>query len=134
MISRTLEVVLIEDNSADVFLISKALQEAGMKFNLRTLTDGEAALDFVEKLDQSAVPDIFVMDWNLPRIHGKDVLRAIGNAAFLSHTPRVVLTSSESPVDRKEVEQLGGLFVSKPRTLDEFMAIGRKIKNIVEPQ
>jgi len=131
MNAHTLEVVLIEDNSADVFLIRRALKEAGLSFNLRTFRDGEEALRFVEKLEETAAPDLFLMDWNLPRIHGRQILEALGHCAGLGKTPRIVLTSSESPVDRMAVEQLGGVFVSKPRTLDEFMQIGLKIKIIL---
>jgi len=125
---RALDVVLIEDNSADVFLIGQALREAGLVFNLRTFKNGEEALTFVEG---GVIPDLFLMDWNLPRVHGKEILAAIGHSEHLLRTPRIVLTSSESPADRQEVEQLGGVFVSKPRTLDEFMQIGRRIKSIL---
>jgi CheY-like chemotaxis protein len=104
---RTLQVVLIEDNSSDVFLIGKALREAGLKFSLRTFTNGEEALEFVETLEESGVPDIILMDWNLPRVHGKDILQAMDHVRCLGKTPRVVLTSSQSPGDRKEVEQMG---------------------------
>jgi CheY-like chemotaxis protein len=128
---RTLQVVLIEDNSSDVVLIGKALREAGLKFSLRTFTNGEEALEFVETLEESGVPDIILMDWNLPRVHGKDILQAMDHVRCLGKTPRVVLTSSQSPGDRKEVEQMGGVFLSKPRTLDEFLKIGPKIKALL---
>jgi chemotaxis family two-component system response regulator Rcp1 len=131
MVPHTLDIVLIEDNSADVFLIRRALQEAGLDFSLRTFKDGEEALKFVERVDESVAPDIFLMDWNLPRVHGKDVLRAIGMCGRLKQTPRMVLTSSDSPVDRIDVEGLGGVFVSKPRSLEEFMQIGRRVKLIL---
>jgi CheY-like chemotaxis protein len=71
------------------------------------------------------------MDWNLPRVHGKDILQAMDHVRCLGKTPRVVLTSSQSPGDRKEVEQMGGVFLSKPRTLDEFLKIGPKIKALL---
>jgi len=133
--AHTLDIVLIEDNSGDIFLIRRALQEAGLSFSLRTFKDGEEALRFVENAEEtSSPPDIFLMDWNLPRVHGKDVLRAIGHSGSLNKTPRVVLTSSDSPVDRSDVEDLGGVFVSKPRSLEEFMQIGRRVKSILEVQ
>jgi chemotaxis family two-component system response regulator Rcp1 len=114
-----------------VFLIRRALLEAGLDFSLRCFKDGEEALKFVEKVQESAAPDIFLMDWNLPRVHGKDVLRAIGLCGWLNKTPRMVLTSSDSPVDRTDVEGLGGVFVSKPRSLEEFMQIGRRVRVIL---
>ncbi len=89
-------------------------------------------LTSVERLDEKSVPDIFLMDWSLPRVHGKGVLEAIGHSSSLQRTPRVVLTSSESPIDRTDVEGLGGVFVSKPRSLDEFMQIGRRVKSILD--
>ena len=127
----TLEVILIEDNSADVYLIRRSLHEAGLIFNLRILRDGEEALRFIEKLDHGAAPDLFLLDWNLPRVHGQQILEAMGHSSVLGNTPRIVLTSSESPTDRVAVERLGAVFVSKPRTLDEFMQIGFKIRIIL---
>ena len=127
-----LKVVLVEDNSADVFLINRALHEAGLQFTLQTFDNGEEAMKFLERRDESAVPDVFVMDWNLPRVHGKEILRAISCSDPFRDAPRVVLTSSDSPVDRGEVERLGGIFFNKPRTLEEFMAIGRKIQAILQ--
>ena len=132
MVPHTLDIVLIEDNSADVFLIKRALQEAGLEFTLRTFKDGEEALRFVETAGHGAIPDILLMDWNLPRVHGKDLLRAIGHSGSLKNTPRVVLTSSDSPTDRSDVEGLGGVFVSKPRSLDAFMQIGYRVKSMLE--
>jgi chemotaxis family two-component system response regulator Rcp1 len=126
-----LNVVLIEDNSADVFLITRALQQAGLHFHLRTFKNGEDAITFVRRLDQDAAPDLFLVDWNLPRVHGKEILQAMGRSAYLTHTPRIVLTSSESLDDKTEVERLGGVFFSKPRSLDEFMQIGSRIKSML---
>ena len=134
MTPHTLDIVLIEDNSADVFLIKRALQEAGLNFILRTFEDGEEALKFVEQIKDEATPDIFLMDWNLPRVHGKILLQAIGHSLSLKNTPRIVLTSSASPVDQADVEGLGGVFVSKPRSLDEFMQIGQRVKSLLEVQ
>jgi len=126
---QALDVVLIEDNSADVFLIGQALKEAGLIFNLHTFKNGEEAMTFVQS--EAASPDIFLMDWNLPRIHGKEVLAAITHCDRFLKTPRIVLTSSESPADREQAEQLGAVFVSKPRTLDEFMQVGQRVKSIL---
>ena len=131
MAPRALDIVLIEDNSGDVFLIRRALEEAGLDFSLRTLKDGEEALKFVAGLKGAAPPDIFLLDWNLPRIDGKEVLQAIGDCSSLNQTPRVVLTSSDSAADRSHVEGLGGVFVTKPRSLDEFMQIGLRVKSIL---
>ena len=130
---RSLDVVLIEDNSADVFLIRRALEQAGLRFSLRVFGNGEEALRFVSGLEKGGeAPDIFLMDWNLPRVHGKEILQAISDGGVLNGTPRVVLTSSESPWDRKQVEELGGVFVSKPRSLSEFMQVGSRIKTILK--
>ncbi len=127
-----LNVVLVEDNSADVFLIDRALHEAGLQYRLRTFDNGEEAMKFLEQPEEAEVPDVFLMDWNLPRVHGKEILRAISGSGLFRNSPRVVFTSSDSPVDRSEVERLGGIFVNKPRTLDEFMGIGRKIQAILQ--
>ena len=131
MTPHPLDVVLIEDNSADVYLINRALKQAGLDFHLRTFKNGEDAITFIRRLDQKGAPDLFVVDWNLPRVHGMEILQAMGLSASLTHTPRIVLTSSESQDDKSEVERLGGVFFSKPRSLDEFMKIGCRIKSML---
>ena len=88
-------------------------------------------MNFLATADQEVPPDVLLLDWNLPRVHGKEVLRAVGTAERLEKTLRIVLTSSDSPRDRMEVERLGAVFVSKPRTLDEFMQIGSRVKSIL---
>src|SRR5689334_6619402 len=128
MRARMLDVVLVEDNSADVFLIGRALEEAGLEFTLRTFKDGEAALTFLGQIEETSAPDVFLIDWNLPRVPGKIVLEAIGGADYLGKTPRIVLTSSQSPADKSEAEKLGAVFFSKPRSFHEFIQIGQKIK------
>ena len=131
MNGHTLDVVLVEDNSADVFLIDRALQEAGLDFRLRTFKDGEEALNFLGDMRNASTPDVFLIDWNLPRVPGKAVLQAIGNIGDFGKTTRIVLTSSDSPADQSEVEQLGAVFFSKPRSLDEFIQIGQKIRTLL---
>ena len=131
MSARTLEVVLIEDNSADVYLVGRALQEAGLDVNLRILKNGEEALRFLEDLRETFVPDLFLIDWNLPRVPGKVVLKAIHESQHTGSAPRIVLTSSQSPADKSEAEQMGAIFLSKPRSLDEFIEIGQKVRTLL---
>src|SRR5579862_7250973 len=108
--SRMFHVLLVEDNDADTYLLRKALRRAGLNFHLTVLRDGEAALNFLREPDhygKNGLPDLAVLDLNLPRNGGAEVLAALRHNPELARIPVAVMTSSSSPHDRAEVERLG---------------------------
>jgi CheY-like chemotaxis protein len=122
-----LRIMLVEDSAADVFMIKESLNEAGLQYEAIVLGDGEDALI---KLRDSAKPDLIVIDLNLPKIDGYEVVENVRRTPELADIPVVVLSSSSLPHDRQRAEGLGRTrYISKPITLDEFMAIGREIRD-----
>jgi len=126
-----IQILLIEDNEADVWLIRKAFEEADFPNELTLLRDGADALAFLQDANSHAdrLPDLVLMDLNLPRVDGTSLLHVFREQPKLENIPLVLLSSSQSPNDRAKAQQVRhGLFLMKPSDLDEFLALGRKIK------
>ncbi|MBL8293989.1 MAG: response regulator [Bryobacterales bacterium] len=125
-------ICVAEDNPADVYLLRYALTAAGLVFDLKILEDGAEALRFVQ--DESAVtPDLFILDMNLPKRSGTEVLAAIRRQPALTSVPVAVLTSSASPLDKTRSEELGAShYLQKPLDLDDFLRIGHDIKALLQ--
>jgi chemotaxis family two-component system response regulator Rcp1 len=128
--SRTVRhILLAEDNPADVYLLREALSlEDGENIDLTVVSDGEEAMKYIEQGRKR--PDLIVLDLNLPKSDGGDVLRCIRDRPELHNVPVVILTSSDSPKDKSAIERLGAsCYLTKPSELDAFLALGRKLVN-----
>jgi CheY-like chemotaxis protein len=132
--SRNACIWLIEDNPADVLLVREALNEHGVKADLLTVRDGEQAFEMVEELEGNAVecPDLIILDLNLPRKSGREVLQLIRAGPKCRAIPVLILTSSNALTDRRDAAQLGvTLYIRKPSNLEEFMRIGEIIRGVL---
>jgi len=128
-----LNILLVEDNVGDVFLFREALSSAGLNCELTVISDGAEALEFVNNAARSTgIPDLAVLDLNLPKVEGTEVLEAIRSNSELSHIPVAVMTSSPSPRDRARAVQLGAKrFITKPLDLEEFLHIGIVLRDLL---
>jgi CheY-like chemotaxis protein len=128
-------ILLVEDNDADVYLFRKALENADLKFELTVMQDGADALGFVRGEGQYSarlVPDLVVLDLNLPKGGGIQVLQAIREREAFSEVPVAVVSSSASPQDRDETGKLGvNRYIRKPHDLEEFLKIGQIFKELL---
>lgn len=129
-----LNVVLAEDNPGDVFLIRRALDGQQLSYELLLARDGEDAMTYVaEAAAGDRKIDLLLLDLNLPRRDGSEVLARLRSHANLTKVPVVVLTSSDSPQDRERCLQLGASrYFQKPSNLAGFMEIGRIAKELIE--
>lgn len=126
-----MRILLVEDNPADVYLIEEALRTHGVQYEMKWLRDGEQALALLAQGGLIA-PDLVLLDLNLPRVDGKEVLARIRQTPALASTPVAIMTSSDSPQDRREMAELGAnCYIKKPPTLDEFLDVGSVIKSLV---
>ncbi len=128
-------IVLIEDNPSDVFLLRRALEEHGVVHTLRLVRDGEEAIKYFDRLGagDELMPDLVVLDLNLPRHDGIEVLACCRKVRALASLPILILTSSDSPMERERAEQFGiSDYVRKPIMLDEFMSVGGRIRSLFE--
>jgi chemotaxis family two-component system response regulator Rcp1 len=128
-------ILVIEDNVSDVFLLDRALQKQDLRFELVHLLTGSQALAFIRRQGtyaDSAIPNLILIDLNLSRYSGEDILREIRGAKHLNGIPVCVWSSSQSQRDEAVLHNLGvSLFITKPSGLAQFMVIGRTIKDLL---
>ena len=133
MMPHVAEILLVEDNPGDVALIRRALGTAKLTNTLHVVTDGEAALRFLRREAEYAgvpVPDLMLLDLNIPRIDGREVLRRMRADPATSTIPVVVLTSSKAEQDIVETYDLkANCYITKPVDLDQFFSIVRSVEN-----
>jgi len=129
-------ILLAEDNPADVYLIREALHEHDVDASVRVAADGREVLSLVcPDPAGAAVPrfDLIILDLNLPRHDGIEILEQLRTSATLARVPVVVLTSSDSPRDQKIANQLGATcYLRKPSSLDQFLALGEVLKKLLD--
>jgi chemotaxis family two-component system response regulator Rcp1 len=126
------QVLLAEDNAADVYLIREALREHAVNCDLRVAADGQEVLEvlmgnrpYVEGIK------LIILDLNLPRHDGLEILERLRDTGF-RHVPVVVLTSSDSQRDRALAIQLGAVrFLRKPSELEQFLSLGAVFKELL---
>ncbi|ATW87262.1 CheY-like chemotaxis protein [Halohasta litchfieldiae] len=130
---KTAEILLAEDNPGDVMLTKKALEKGKLANNLHVVTDGVEALEFLRRegeYEDSPRPDIILLDLNMPRKDGQDVLKELKNDDDLCRIPVVVLTSSESEEDiAKSYELNANAYLTKPVDFDGFIEIVNRLEN-----
>lgn len=128
-----IEILLVEDNPADVRLTIEALKEGKIKNNLHVAEDGEEALDFLYKRNQfeNAIrPDVILLDLNLPKVHGREVLKTIKEDDSLKRIPVVVLTTSKAEEDiLKSYDLHANCYVTKPLDLPQFIDVVKTIED-----
>lgn len=128
------EILLAEDNPADVFLIRTALEEHGVDVPLQVVSDGREVLQILHQ--EQALPvsqlRLIILDLNLPRHDGIEILQRLRQSEQLSGIPVVILTSSDSPRDRIVASQLGAArYLRKPSNLDQFLSLGAVFKEVL---
>ena len=133
------QIVLIEDNPADVFLVELALKESGVTYELTKFKSGQEALRTLcppEGTETSAfVPDAILLDLNTPRSDGFQVLIKLKQAPRLAHVPMAVITSSQAPSDKHRTSLQGSRYIQKPAQLEEFLTtVGQAIKEMLEEE
>jgi chemotaxis family two-component system response regulator Rcp1 len=131
--SRPVEILLVEDNPGDVRLTREALKEGKVHNNLSVATDGIEALAYLRKEGKYAEvvrPDLILLDLNLPRKDGREVLQEIKGDARLRNIPIVVLTSSQAEQDILGAYDLhANCYVTKPVDLDQFIRVVQSIED-----
>ncbi len=128
-----IEVLLVEDNPGDAQLTRIALEESKISVNLNVVEDGVEAMAFLRKQEKYAGvphPDIVLLDLNLPRKDGREVLAEIKTDAALKRIPVVVLTTSQAEEDILRAYNLAAnCYITKPVDFDQFVKIVQSIEN-----
>jgi two-component system, chemotaxis family, response regulator Rcp1 len=119
-----LEILLVEDNPIDVIVTREAFSAGRVCNNLHVSEDGEAAMDFLHKRGKHSSapsPDIILLDLNLPKKGGREVLAEIKSDTSLRHIPVIILTTSDDQEDiRRSYELHANCFITKPVGMEKF--------------
>ena len=130
---RPIEVLLVDDNPADVRLTREALKEGRVANRLSVAGDGVEALAFLRNQDpyrSAPRPDLILLDLNLPRMNGREVLAEIKKDTRLRRIPVVVLSTSKAEDDLHHAYDLhANCYVTKPVNLDQFLALVKSISD-----
>lgn len=130
---RPIEILVVEDNPGDVRLMREALKGCKILNELQVVGDGVAALDFLHRrspYDNAVRPDLVLLDLNLPKLDGRQVLAAIKSDPVLKVIPVVVLTTSEAEEDILRAYHLAAnCYVTKPVDLHQFNRIVQAIED-----
>ncbi|GAB3272350.1 response regulator [Kineosporia babensis] len=124
-------VLLVEDDPGDVLMAREALEETGVTSRLNVVGDGSEALDFLYRrppYQDAQLPDLILLDLNLPKMHGREVLQVVKEDAGLRQIPVVVLTTSEAEEDvLRSYDLHANAYVTKPVDFERFISVVRQI-------
>ncbi len=128
---KPIDVLLVEDDPGDVLMTREAFEHNKVRNRLSVVADGVSALEFLRKEGQYAdapTPDLILLDLNLPRMDGREVLEALKSDAAMRSIPVVVLTTSEAEEDVVRSYSLhANAYVTKPVDFDRFIDVVRQI-------
>jgi two-component system, chemotaxis family, response regulator Rcp1 len=128
-----IKVLLVEDNPGDVRLIQETFKENRILTELNVMSDGEEAINYLKKIGKyknESNPDLILLDLNLPKLDGREILAEIKDEDNLRRIPVIVLTSSSAESDvYKSYDLNANCFISKPVDLDSFINVLKSIEN-----
>jgi CheY-like chemotaxis protein len=134
MMDRVLRIMVAEDNPADVVLIREALNEHCLSYSIQVFEDGAEAASFLKRIQletDAGCPDLALLDLNLPKVEGHELLRMIRTHSVCSSIPVIIVTSSNSAGDRDAAARSGAsYYFRKPSSLGEFMALGNIVREL----
>ena len=128
-----IHILLVEDNEGDILLATEALRAGKIANEISVVKDGQDAIDFLQRTngyESAIIPDLILLDINLPKIDGKEVLSVIKQDEKLRVIPVVVLTTSSAQEDILDAYyNHANCYITKPVDLDKFLDIVHKIEN-----
>jgi DNA-binding response OmpR family regulator len=126
--------LLAEDNLPDALLVREAIRRENLPLDLHVVSDGQQVIDFVglaETNPEAPCPQFLLLDLNLPKIEGFEVLRRLRANAKFKKLPVLIISSSDSPADRRLAAELGADYFRKPANYEEYMKLGAILKRLI---
>lgn len=128
-----IHILLVEDNDGDILLITEAFEESNFDLKLTILKDGQESIDFLnkkEKYKDSMAPDLVILDVNLPKLNGHQVLAYIKNNEKLKHIPVIMFTTSSSENDIRLANQNNAnCYITKPVEVEDYLKVIRSMES-----
>ena len=129
------EILLAEDNSADVALVRRALKEHGIQCVLHVIQDGAQAIQWIGNLDadpKASQLDLVLLDMHLPKRHGEDILKRLRSTERYAQTPVIMMTSaSTSRIEEIATKHAAVVYFVKPSSLEKFMQLGAIVQLVL---
>lgn len=126
-------ILLVEDNKGDVLLTQEAFEESGNNCQLYVVNDGQEAINFLEQIPPYThieLPDLVLLDINLPKLNGHEVLKYIKSNPSLKHIPVIMLTTSSSEKDISDCySNHANCYITKPNDVEVFFRIIENVNN-----
>ncbi len=130
---KIIEILLVEDSPGDIRLTKEALKEYKIINKLNVVNDGQEAMDYLHKKDKyrdAMTPDIILLDLNLPKKDGREVLAEIKNSEALKRIPIVILSTSDNEDDILDAyKNYANCYITKPIDLDQFVKVVKTLHN-----
>jgi two-component system, chemotaxis family, response regulator Rcp1 len=126
---------LAEDNLPDALLVREAIRMESLPVELHIAPDGEQAIAFITRAENEPTapyPDVVLLDLNLPKKDGFEVLRQLRASEFSKGIPVLIITSSDSPSDRTQAAELGATYFRKPPSYEEYLKLGSVLKQLLQ--
>ena len=128
MSDESIHIVVLEDNEPDLIMVKKALREAGVDCRITAFTDGAEALTYIQSTT-SLIPDLVILDFNVPKVAGASVLNTIRGNTRWNRVGVFMFTASQDPADRARIKMLGAdEYLIKPMDMAGFSRFGEFVK------
>jgi two-component system, chemotaxis family, response regulator Rcp1 len=131
---KVFQILLVEDNPVDILMTEEALQGWKIEYQLHVVKDGETAMNFLMRrgdYNSALVPDLIILDLNLPKKNGKEILSEIQSNPQFSGITVVVITTSSTLADFKDCRSSGATrFIPKPDNIDDYILAIRSIQEL----
>jgi CheY-like chemotaxis protein len=128
-----INILLVEDNEGDILLTTEALEEGKISNTLKVIRDGATMLNYLKEIAEnspSELPDLILLDINLPKKNGHEVLIEVKSNKLLKHIPVIMLTTSSSEVDiLKSYQEHANCYLIKPMEVSDFLKVIEKIED-----
>jgi CheY-like chemotaxis protein len=135
-VNQSFEILLAEDNPADVTLVREALKMHNVDCVVHVLRDGEQALALLDSLDRDPkLPrvDLLILDMHLPKHDGEEILKRLRSTEHYAQTPVIVMTSYPSSwIEAKAAKHAAVFYYQKPSTMDELKELGAVVRNVLD--
>jgi two-component system response regulator len=129
----SIRILLVEDSADDVNLFTLAARKCGAHIEMDTVSDGEEAVRYLKRQNSYAsvkLPDLILLDLNMPRMNGREVLREIKSHSILRRIPVIVMTTSQSPNDIREAYDCGAAcYLTKPDRFEDLKKLVSKLSD-----
>ena len=126
--------LLVEDNLPDALLVREAIRKENLPLEVHLAADGEKAIDFIENAEKNPdapSPQLVLLDLNLPKVSGLEVLRRLRASERFKSLPVLIVSSSDAPADRAWAAELSAKYFLKPANYAEYMKLGTVLKYLL---